>query len=434
MSKQKKIIIVLVVVLVIVVLIAALKGGRSGAMNVETDKVQKREIVATVSASGKIYPVEEVAIIPEIAGEVIKLYVEEGDSVKEGDLLARINPNLYEDAVRRAEASVLTARANLGNAKARYQMSLAQFKRSESDYNRQKNLHDQGVISDAEYEAALANYEVAKSELKGAEESVEAAKYGVQSAEASLQESKNNLARTLIYSPMNGIVTGLNVEEGKVVGGINTFAATEMMRVSNLNDMEVRVEVNENDVLNINLGDTALIDVEAYDDREFMGIVTQISSSAANTGSQQLTTEQVSNFTVKIYFLPSSFTDISQKVKGKFPFLPGMSATTDIITERKKDILAVPIEAVTTRKIDEADSTKQRSSLEEDFKEVVFLVKNGKAVMQMVKTGIQDDRFIEIVEGLNEGDIIAIGPYTTVQQLLDDGDKVEAKERKEEKK
>ena len=434
MSKQRKIIFILLGLLLVVLLLAVLKGGSGSAIELETQQVSRDEIVATVSASGKIFPVEEVVIIPEIAGEVIKLYVTEGDSVKEGDMLAKINPNIYQDAVRRAEASVLTAKANLGNAKARYQMSKAQYRRTESEYKRQKSLHEQGVISDSEYETALANYEVAQSELKAAEESVEAAKYGVQSAEATLQESKNNLLRTIIYSPMSGIVTGLNVEEGKVVGGINTFSATEMMRISNLNDMEVRVDVNENDVLNINLGDTALIDVEAYDDREFKGIVTQISSSAANSGSQQLTTEQVSNFTVKIYFLPSSFQDIAQSTTGKFPFLPGMSATTDIITERKKDILVVPIEAVTTRKEDTPDSTGSKMGRDDDYKEVVFVINDGKAEMRKVNTGIQDDRHIEIKDGLEEGEWIAVGPYTIVQQILDDGDEVKSKEKKSKEK
>ncbi len=433
MSKQKKIIFILLGLLLVVLLLAVLKGGSNRGIELETREVGRGEIVATVSASGKIFPVEEVAIIPEIAGEIIKLYVLEGDSVKEGDMLAKINPNIYQDAVRRAEASVLTAKANLGNAKARYQMSKAQYKRSENEYKRQKSLHDQGVISDSEYESALANYEVAQSELKAAEESVEAAKYGVQSAEATLQESKNNLLRTIIYSPMSGIVTGLNVEEGKVVGGINTFSATEVMRISNLNDMEVRVEVNENDVLNINLGDTALIDVEAYDDREFKGVVIQVSSSAANSGSQQLTTEQVSNFTVKVYLLPSGFQDIAHSKTGKFPFLPGMSATTDIITERKKDILLVPIEAVTTRKEERSDSTGSQSGRDDDYKEVVFVIREGKAEMRKVQTGIQDDRNIEIIEGLKEGEEIAVGPYTTVQQILDDGDEVKIIEKKKNK-
>ena len=287
MARKRKIPIYvwLLLVLVVLIIIAIAVKGKNRGTEVETAKAQKRTIVEKVAASGKIYPEVEVVVIPEIAGEIIDLFVDEGDSVRKGDKLVKINPNIYEDAVNRADAAVLTARANLGNATARMKQSEAQMQQAELQYNRQKKLYDEKVISAAEFENSETQYNVAQQELSAAKESVNAAKFQVQSAEASLQEARTNLNRTTVFAPMSGIITSLNVEEGKVVGGISTFAATEMMRVSNLEKMEARVDVSENDILRIHIGDTALIEVEAYSDREFKGIVTQISSSANRTSA-----------------------------------------------------------------------------------------------------------------------------------------------------
>lgn len=427
MARKRKISIYvwLLLVLVILIIVAVAVGGSSGGVEVEAEKAEKRTIVEKVAASGKIYPEVEVVVIPEIAGEIINLFVDEGDSVQKGNQLAKINPNIYEDAVARAEAAVLTAKANAANANARMKQAKAQLEQAQLQFNRQKNLFDENVVSAAEFENAQTQFNVSKEELSAAEESVNAANYQVKSAEASLKEARTNLERTTVYAPMSGIITSLNVEEGKVVGGISTFAATEMMRVSNLDKMEVQVDVSENDILRIHIGDTALIEVEAYDEREFKGIVTQISSSANQ--AMQLTTEQATNFTVKIQLLSSSYSDLYDPGSGRYPFLPGMSAAVEIITDRKSNVLSVPIEAVTTRT---AKQLKDTTVADEDkLLEVVFRMdEEGLAQFYRVETGIQDDQYIEITEGLDDGAEVFTAPYTTVHRTLRKGDPVTVKE------
>lgn len=423
-GKKKRPVIAILIVAVILLIVAAIffKKG-DGGIEVEVTKPEKRTITEMVSASGKIYPEDEVAIIPEIAGEIIELMVQDGDSVQRDDVLVRINPDIFQDALKRTEAAVLTAKANLGNTKARAAQARAQYERARLDFGRQQQLFEQQVISKAEYDAAEAAFKVAEAELEAGDESVKAATFQVQSAEATLQEARNNLARTTVYAPMAGIVTGLNVEEGKVVGGINTFSATEMMRISDLSAMEVRVDVSENDILRISVGDTALIEVEAYDDREFKGIVTQISSSATNA-NRQLTTETATNFTVRIRLLESSYADLLNPEKGQFPFLPGMSASVDIITQVKTEALSIPIEAVTTRTPKQIGDTTGME-VKNDLVEVVFGLHEDNTVRPiLVKTGIQDDKYIEVLEGIAEGETIISGPYTTVQRTLQRSDKV----------
>lgn len=429
-KRTNRIIIILVLAIVALLIIAVVfKRGGSG-FEVETQPAEARTIIEMVSASGKIYPEDEVVIIPEIAGEVIALYVQEGDSVRKDDKLAKINPDIFEDALKRAEAAVLTAKANLGNAKARAAQAKAQLERARLDFNRSKQLLADQVIAQAEFDAAQANYNVAEAEQEAAKESVNAAQFNVQSAEATLQETKNNLVRTTVYAPMDGIVTSLDVEEGKVVGGISTFAATEMMRVSNLDVMEAQVEVSENDILRITIGDTALIEVEAYDDRTFKGLVTQISSSADN--ALQLSSDQATNFTVKIQILKSSYQDLIDQKGAKFPFLPGMSAAVDIITTTKDNVLTIPIEAVTTRTPKQLNDSTLKDSKADDLMEVVFVAdEQGKAKAVPVKTGIQDDQYIEILEGIADGDEIITGPYTTVQRTLQKGTSLTVKEKEQ---
>lgn len=431
-KRTNRIVIILVLAVVALLIIAVIFKRGSSGFEVETEQAAARTIIEMVSASGKIYPEDEVVIIPEIAGEVIALYVQEGDSVRKDDKLAKINPDIFEDALKRAEAAVLTAKANLGNAKARAAQAKAQLERARLDFNRSKQLLADQVIPQAEFDAAQANYNVAEAELEAAKESVNAAQFNVQSAEATFQETSNNLVRTTVYAPMDGIVTSLDVEEGKVVGGISTFAATEMMRVSNLDVMEAQVEVSENDILRINIGDTALIEVEAYDNRTFKGMVTQISSSADN--ALQLSSDQATNFTVKIQVLESSYSDLIDRNKGKFPFLPGMSAAVDIITTTKNDVLSIPIEAVTTRTPKQLNDSTLADSKEDELIEVVFVPDaDNKAKAVPVKTGIQDDQYIEVLEGLSKDDAIITGPYTTVQRTLQKGTSITVKEKDQNK-
>jgi HlyD family secretion protein len=429
-KKKRPILLILGILVVVLIIIAVVFKKKSGDIEVQTEKPAKRSIVEMVSASGKIFPEVEVAIIPELPGEVKKLYVDEGDSVSKGDMLAKINPDIYQDALQRTEAVVFTAKANLGNAKARASQAKAQFEKIKLDYERNKKLYAENVISSTEMETSETAYNVAIAEINAAEESVNAARYGVKSAEASYEESKNNLEKTNIFAPMSGIVTALNVEEGKVVGGISTFSATEMMKISDLSKMETRVDVSENDILRIHNGDTVLIDVEAYTDREFKGVVTQISSSA--NSQLQLSSEQATNFTVKIYILKSSYDDLVKDKKVKHPFLPGMSASVEIITNWKDSVLCLPIEAVTTRLPKEINDSLKSNN--EELKECVFLLTGETVTPMLIKTGIQDDQYIEIVEGLEGDEEVVTGPYSTLHRLLKKGDKVEVNNSKKKKK
>ncbi len=408
-------------VLLLIILVIIFKKDNSNGTKVTTSKVERRTIIEKVSASGKIYPEVEVVIIPEISGEIVKLYVDEGDSVQKGDPLVDINPNIYQDAVERAEAAVLAAQARLANSKARYSQAQAQFEKAKLDYDRNKQLFDQKVISQADFDAAETAFKVAQAEMESALQTVNADRYNVMSAKATLREARNNLTKTTVFAPMSGIVTGLAVEEGKVVGGIAQFAATEMMRISNLHEMEARVDVSENDILNVRINDTAEIEVEAYPDRKFMGLVYEISSSANTQGA--LSSDQATNFTVKIRLLPESYQDLIDAGNNSFPFLPGMSTSVEIITQRVKDALSIPIECVTVREdlgID-SDSTKTAPVKNQEY---VFLVESGKAKVTPVKTGIQDDEYIEILSGLEEGAEVISGPYNVVHQLLREGDPV----------
>ncbi len=407
-----------VILLIIIALVFKKNSGHG--IKVETSKVEKRTIVQKVSASGKIYPEIEVVIIPEISGEITTLYVEEGDSVQKGDALVDINPDIYQNAVERAHAAVLSAKAALANAKAREAEAVARFENAKLDFKRNKTLYEQKVISDADIESAETAFKVAEAQLTSATESTNGAKYNVQSSLATYGEAKNNLSKTTVFSPMSGVVTALNVEEGKVVGGIAQFAATEMMRVSNLNEMEAQVEVSENDILNISLHDTAEIEVEAYPDRIFKGIVSEISSSAIS--SSGLSNDQATNFTVKIRILPESYKDLLSEMKTQHIFLPGMSSSVEIISDRAANVLSVPIECITVREdLSEQDSVKNEKNENQEF---VFINDHGKAAIKEVMSGIQDDEFIEILEGLEEDEELISGPYTSIHKLLKPGDPV----------
>jgi HlyD family secretion protein len=418
-NKSLKWLIIIGSVFLLLVIWAVMKSRRSGTTVVKTEKAAMRTIVERISASGKIYPEVEVAIIPEISGEVTDVYVEDGDSVKEGDPLIRINPDIYKESVERARAAVLSAQASQENAKAMFTQASARLASARLEFNRSKNLLEQKVISQSEFEAAKTTFEIAEAEVESAKQNVNGAHYSVMSAQATYNEMQSNLGKTTVYAPMDGIVSLLNVEEGKVVGGIAQFAATEVMRIADFTNMEVRVEVSENDILHIGLGDTAEVEVEAYPDRKFSGIVTQVSASASTAAA--LITEQATNFTVIISLLHSSYMDLVDPAKGKVPFLPGMSATVDIISDRVTNVLSVPIESVTAR----ADIFGDTADVDEDsLKEYVFLVKDSKAAAQVVTSGIQDDKYIHITSGLNQDAEVIAGPYDAIHEKLRDESKV----------
>ena len=440
-SKKKKLFIYGgAILLVLLIVLAVTKKKGTAEIKVTTELVQKRTIVEKVSANGKIQPETDVKISPYISGEVVDLYVQEGDEVTKGDLLAKIDPEFYISNYERSEAALQMQKANLANSKARLAQAKAQFVKSEEDYKRSKQLFDQNVISQSDYDAATSAFEVAKQEVSAAKESVKAAEFSVSSNKATLREAQESLTRTSIYAPNDGTVSRLSVEKGERVMGASQFSAgTEIMRIANLERMIVNVEVNENDIVRVSLNDTCLIEVDAYLNKEFKGIVTEMATSANVIG---VSADQVTNFEVKILILEDSYKDlIKDNSIIKSPFRPGMSATVDIQTETVNNVLTVPIQAVTTRsdttgkgqQEDVEDDDKDEIIVDEDKEslEVVFLFKDGKAEMQTVKTGIQDNMYIEIVEGLEDEQEIIVGPYRAVSKKLKNGDDVKKVDKKD---
>ncbi|MGD1843320.1 MAG: efflux RND transporter periplasmic adaptor subunit [Thermonemataceae bacterium] len=418
-------------------------GGKQQP-TVEIATVQQADITEKVSASGKIQPEVEVVLSPDVSGEITKLPINEGDSVEKGELLLLIRPDNYQVAVQRAEATLNTNRANLAQSRARVSQAEAQLVRAKANYDRNKELFEQKFISQAEYDQILADYRVAQQELQSARQNVVASQFTVQSAQASVNETIDNLSRTSIYAPMGGIVSKLSVELGERVVGTAQMAGTELLRIANLNDMEVIVDVNENDVVRISLGDTALVEVDAYASRDkpFKGVVTSI----ANTATDALSADAVTEFEVKVRILPSSYKDLIEQTNNPFPFRPGMTASVDIITESKQNILSVPISAVTAKLPEEMETTsskkkrtkqvaqKEETSEKDDRVKVVFVYnkKNQKVTLRAVETGIADFNNIEIISGLKKGEIVVAGPFSMISKKLENGQevKVENKQKK----
>ena len=455
MKKKKtvRIIIISVVGLIVLLAVGKITGviGKKNTIKIATEKVEKRTIIETVSASGKIQPEVEVKISPDVSGEVVELNVKEGDKVKKGDVLAKINPDIYVSSLDRMIATLNAQKASQSNASARLAQVRAQYINAQVTYERNESLFKQGAISESEYDAAKAAFEVAKEEVTAAEETFKAAKYTVQSYQASVKEASDNLHKTTIYAPVDGTISKLSVEKGERVVGTSQFAGTEIMRIADLNEMEVNVSVNENDIVRVSLGDTALIEVDAYLNRKFKGIVTEIANTANSTTG--VTTDQVTNFDVKIRILRDSYIDLIPKDNPNLsPFRPGMSATVDIQTETVYNVLSLPIQSVTTRE----DTTKKESdklskkkeenkTVTEDDHEIllvkdkkgekvdeyVFVFSGGKVKMQKVKSGIQDNMYIQIDNGLKEGDEVVSAPYTAITRTLKDGVKVEKVDKKD---
>ncbi|HSM64059.1 MAG TPA: efflux RND transporter periplasmic adaptor subunit, partial [Gillisia sp.] len=413
MKKKTLIIIGVIAVLLIVLLLVGKKAGWFGPSGnlkeVEITKIEPIEIIETVSATGKIQPEIEVKLSSEVSGEIIDLPIVEGQMVEKGDLLVRINPDIYQSSLQRS-------RAGLQNVKANYAQSEASLKEAKSNYERNKTLFEKGIISKAEWDQIVAAYERSEA-MKNA------SYYSMQSAAATVTEATDNLARTTIYAPMRGTISKLDVELGERVVGTQQMAGTEIMRVADLSKMEVEVEVNENDIVKVSVGDSTKVEVDAYLKREFKGVVTEISNSAI----EGLTADQVTNFKVKVRILESSYQDLLEGKKENYsPFRPGMTATVDIITRRKSNVIGVPISAIvikndttTTRGIKKKDDSKE--NLDEKF-ETVFVKDGDKAKLRVVKTGIQDDRNIEIISGLKPGEVVITGPYNTVTKSLKSGD------------
>lgn len=438
MFKNKKRLYIILAVLVVVLIVVGIVGKKSGGRTykVVTAETVFRDITESVAANGKIQPERDVVINSDVAGQIVEMRVKEGDRVSQDDLLLRINPDLFESALSRAEAALNSARANLASAKARLAQSSAQFTQAERSFERNKNLYDEGAISLAEFEQAEANYLTAEADKEAGEQSVEAARFSVASARATRNEAADNLKRTKIFAPRDGIVSALAKEEGESVLGTQQMQPTEIMRISDMSAMEVDVDVNESDIIRISLGDTALLEVDAYIDRKFKGVVTEMANAAKNVSG--MSTDQVTNFSVKISVLKSSYADLITP-SSPWPFRPGMSATVEILTKTGRDLLAVPIEAVTTRSDTTSESSRfstrdegggDNSRQEEDVI-CVFLYDDGTARLTAVETGIQDSRFIEIKSGLEEGDEVIRGPYDVVSRKLTNGAEVERSSEKE---
>lgn len=448
---MKKIILLTLAGLALLISVITLKScSGSGAIKVSTEKATKRNITETVSANGKIQPEVAVKISSDVSGEIVQLLVKEGQQVKKGDILLKINPDIYVSMVDRGVAAVNTSKANLANARARLEQTKAQFANTEASYNRNKKLFDQGAISQAEFDAAKAAYEGAKADMTATEENVRAAEYNVNSAAASLKEANDNLTKTTIVAPVSGTVSKLNVENGERVVGTSQMSGTELLTIANLFEMEVSVDVNENDIVRVHLNDTSIIEVDAYLGRKFKGIVTEIANSANTAG---VTADQVTNFPVKIRILSESYKDLVSD-RQAYPFRPGMSATVDIQTTTANNVITVPIQSVTTRSdstdvknkkdteeeeeneeievVDEkAEKLKSKEEKAPEPEECVFVYIDGKVKQVKVKTGIQDNNYIEIKSGLKEGDEVVSGPYGAISKILKDGKEVQKVDKSE---
>lgn len=444
---KKKWIFIIAGALILILIIGKSAGifGKAELQKISTEEVQLRSIIETVSANGKIQPEVEVKISPDVSGEIVELYVKEGEEVKKGQLLAKINPDFYLSNLDRFEAALNTSKANLANAKARLAQVEAQFLNAKLSFDRSEKLWKQSAISVSEYDAAKSQYEVAKAEVDAAKQSVIASEYSVKSAEASLKEAKDNLTKTNIFAPMAGTITKLSVEKGERVVGTSQFAGTEIMRISNLDNMQVKVNVSENDIVRVHLFDTVIIEIDAFLNRKFKGIVTQVANSANSTTT--ISADQVTNFEVKINILHDSYKDLMIIGKQNYsPFRPGMSATVDIQTKKAMNVATVPIQSVTTRsdstllkdkmtskKPKENTEEKEKTDNDEEVQEYVFLFNKEKGIVELtkVKTGIQDNNFIEILEGVKVKDEVVSGPYRAISKRLKDKDKVQKVDKNE---
>ena len=436
MSQKRIYWIIGITLLLIVFAIVLQKTGVIGedhTVKVAVEEVGKHDIVETVTASGKIYPVSEVKISPDVSGEVIDLYVEEGDSVKKGQVLANINATIYQSMVNKANAQLNQTRSSVFNASALTMQAKAQLDQATSTYQRNKGLYEDKVISAMEFETADAAYKTAQANYKAALENIKGNEYGVASAQANVTEAVQNLHKTTIYSPMKGIVSKLFIKKGERVVGTAQMAGTEIMRVADMSKMKVDVEVGENDIQKVKFGDTANIEVEAYPNRTFKGQVVQISQSSTATGLQQSIsslTDQVTNYTVSVELLPDSYKDLIAVDKRHFPFRPGMSASVEILTKHQLQVLAVPINAVTTREEEElgADNVVK----DDKIKEYVFVVNDkNTTVLKQVTTNVQDNTYIQILTGLSEGEKIVVAPFSAIARTLKKDMKVKIVPKKE---
>ena len=430
----------------IVVLVIFFKTGNDSGIKVTAEKAQKRTITELVNASGKIYPEVEVKVSPDISGEITELMVQEGDSVKKGQVLARIYADIYNIQRDQAASGVEQSQAQVANSQAALDALNAQMEQAQRTYDMQKKLFDDKVISRNEFNVAESALRSSKANYNAALQGIRSWQASVKSARSNLEKANKDLGRTIVVAPMDGVVSLLNVKKGERVVGSNLMSGTEILRIADMAKIEVRVDVGENDVPKVKQGDTALVEVDAYNNRKFKGIVTQIASSNNGAASQNALTNSsndVTQYKVYIRLLPESYTDLVGK--GSFPFRPGMSASADIQTKTHVNVLSVPINAVTTRdkndstnskkevkKTDDPNNVKTAAALLDDLEVVVFVKDSADKVRKVkVKTDIQDINNIEITEGLHEGDMVITGPYDVVSKTLKIKDKVKVVDKKD---
>lgn len=448
MKKKKKIWWIIGILAGLIVLLLILKGtgaiGKDEGVKVAVDTAAEKTIIQVVTASGKIYPETEVKIKPDVSGEIVEMPILEGDSVTKGQLLLKINPSIYSSEVAQAEAAVNQSRANVSNSREIANQNKAQMDRAKVNYERNKKLFDDKVISKLEFEQSETDFLTAKAAYDASQSTISGGNFGVNSATAGLSQAQENLRRTTITAPTSGIISQLLVEKGERVVGTAQMDGTQILTIADLGRMEVRVDVSETDISKVSLGDTAIIDVDAYRDQKFKGVVTKISvSSVADNATSAITagtssSDQVSNYTVHILILPETYEALRGKLgKGKFPFKPGMSAGVEIQTRKEAGILTVPLMAVTTR--DWPDSVKKKMEAESsalsanDIRQVVFVYNKATNEVNIrdVKTGIQDNQHIQILAGLKNGDIVVTAPYSVVARQLEDKMKVKVVDKKE---
>jgi HlyD family secretion protein len=447
MSKTLKWVLISLGVLLVLMVVLSKMGafGKNEGITVTSEKVQRKNITEVVNASGKIYPEIEVKVSPDISGEITELNVAEGDTVKKGQVLARIYADIYDIQRNQAASGVAQTQAQVNNSQAALDALKAQMEQAEKTYNMQKKLFDDKVISQNEFNIAEASFKTSKANYNAAVQGIRGGQASVQSAEANLQKANKDLGRTVIVAPTDGVISLLNVKKGEKVAGNSFNVGTEMMRIADMQKIEVRVDVGENDIPKVKLGDSTVIKVDAYGDRKFKGIVTQIASSnngAATQSALSTTSTDVTQYKVYIRLLAESYMDLLGK--GSFPFRPGMSASADIQTKTHNNVLSVPINSVTTRDKNDTTKTIKNKPAEtnsaaavtatsyDDLETVVFVVdKEGKVKKVKVTTDIQDINNIEITSGLKEADTVITGPYDVVSKNLKEGDKVKVVDKKE---